>query len=104
MTLEDESGVANIIVWPKVFERLRPIVIGARFLSVTGRLQSESGVIHVVAERMEDLTPMMGALSRRGGEVESVARADEVKRPQSSRTKAEITTARQALPKGRNFQ
>ncbi len=51
MTLEDESGVANVIVWPKVFEKLRPIVIGARFVAVSGRLQNEAGVIHVVAER-----------------------------------------------------
>ena len=53
---------------------------------------------------MEDLTPMMGALSRHGAEVESVARADEVKRPQHPRTKQEIVTTRRALPKGRNFQ
>ena len=52
MTLEDETGVANIIVWPKVFERLRAIVLGARFVAVTGKLQSEQGVIHIVAERM----------------------------------------------------
>ena len=58
MTLEDETGVANVIVWPKAFERLRAIVLGARFVAVTGKLQNEQGVIHVVADRMEDLTPM----------------------------------------------
>jgi DNA polymerase III alpha subunit len=104
MTLEDETGTANIIVWPKVFEILRPIVIGARFLSVTGRLQSESGVIHVVAETMEDLTPMMGTLARRGVEVESIARADEVRHPQHPRDRNEVVQARRVLPKGRNFQ
>ncbi len=104
MTLEDETGVANIIVWPKVFERLRAIVIGARFLSVTGKLQSESGVVHVVAERMEDLTPMMRALSRRGGAPESIAHADHVKSPLHSRSKPELVQARDVLPKGRNFQ
>ena len=57
MTLEDETGVANIIVWPKVFERLRALVLGARFVAVTGKLQNESGVIHIIAEQMEDLTP-----------------------------------------------
>ena len=66
MTLEDEAGVANIIVWPKAFERLRAIVIGARFVAVTGKLQSEAGVIHLVADRMEDLTPMLGLLSEEG--------------------------------------
>ena len=53
MTLEDEGGVANVIVWPKAFERLRAIVLGARFVAVTGKLQNEQGVIHVVADRME---------------------------------------------------
>ena len=65
MTLEDEAGVANLIVWPKAFERLRAIVIGARFVAATGKLQNEAGVIHLIVERMEDLTPMLGLLSRR---------------------------------------
>ncbi|MBV9907054.1 MAG: error-prone DNA polymerase, partial [Hyphomicrobiales bacterium] len=82
MTLEDETGVANIIVWPKVFERLRAIVLGARFVAVTGKLQSEQGVIHIVAERMNDLTPMLGLLSEAGQTISSLAHADEVRRPQ----------------------
>jgi error-prone DNA polymerase len=81
MTLEDETGVANIIVWPKAFERLRAIVLGARFVAVTGKLQSEMGVIHIVADRMEDLTPMLGLLSEAGERIDALARADEVKRP-----------------------
>jgi error-prone DNA polymerase len=81
MTLEDEEGVANVIVWPKAFERLRPIVIGARFVAVTGKLQNEAGVIHIIVDKMEDLTPMLGLLSERGSALESLARADEVKRP-----------------------
>ncbi len=82
MTLEDETGVANIIVWPKIFERLRAIVLGARFVAVTGKLQSEQGVIHVVAERMNDLTPMLGLLSEAGQTISTLAHADEVRRPQ----------------------
>ena len=82
MTLEDEAGVANVIVWPKAFERLRAIVLGARLVAVTGKLQNEQGVIHVVADRMEDLTPMLGLLSEEGGTIDPSARADEVKRPQ----------------------
>jgi error-prone DNA polymerase len=82
MTLEDETGVANIIVWPKVFERLRAIVLGARFVAVTGKLQSEQGVIHIVAERMNDLTPMLGLLSETGQTISALAHADEVRRPQ----------------------
>ena len=82
MTLEDETGVANIIVWPKIFERLRAIVLGARFVAVTGKLQNEQGVIHIVAERMNDLTPMLGLLSEAGQTISTLARADEVRRPQ----------------------
>ena len=82
MTLEDEAGVANVIVWPKAFERLRAIVLGARFVAVTGKMQNEQGVIHVIADRMEDFTPMLGLLSEKGGTIDPSARADEVKRPQ----------------------
>ena len=53
MTIEDETAIANIIVWPKMFERFRPVVLGARYVAVTGPLQQESGVIHVVAERLD---------------------------------------------------
>jgi error-prone DNA polymerase len=81
MTLEDETAIANTIVWPKIFETFRPIVLGARLISVTGKLQSESGVIHVVAERVEDLTPLLRRLSQDHGCVEALARADAVKHP-----------------------
>jgi len=64
LTMEDETGIANAVIWPKVFEMLRPVVMGARFIAVTGRLQNESGVIHVIAERAEDLTPLLSLLSR----------------------------------------
>jgi error-prone DNA polymerase len=112
MTLEDETGIANIIVWPKVYERLRALVIGARFVAITGRLQNESGVIHVIAEQMEDLTPLLGLLSNRGAGLSALARADEVKRPQNLRIKADIAAhaqrlvqseMKEMLPKGRNF-
>ncbi|WP_417680916.1 error-prone DNA polymerase [Roseibium sp.] len=81
LTLEDEGGVANIIIWPKAFEKYRPLIMGARFLKVTGRLQSESGVIHVVADHVEDATPLLARLSDMSLENAGLARADEVKRP-----------------------
>jgi error-prone DNA polymerase len=127
MTLEDETGIANVIVWPKAFERLRAIVLGARFVAVIGKLQSESGVIHIVAERMNDLTPMLGLLSEAGGTISVLAHADEVKRPQMTmaqkrqgnrfaqpppfedpRTPPQLplegTDATHAMPAGRNFR
>jgi DNA polymerase III alpha subunit len=63
MTMEDETGIANIIVWPPVFEEFRAIVMGARLVAVTGKVQNESGVVHILAERLEDLTPMLELLS-----------------------------------------
>ncbi len=63
MTIEDETSVANIIVWPKTFERFRPIILGARYIAVSGELQHESGVIHVVSRRLDDLTPLLARLT-----------------------------------------
>jgi DNA-directed DNA polymerase III PolC len=81
MTLEDETAVANVIIWPKTFERFRPVVLGARYVAVSGPMQAESGVIHVVAERIDDLTPLLGRLADEGTTIEGLARCDEVKRP-----------------------
>jgi error-prone DNA polymerase len=62
LTLEDETAAANVIVWPKIFEAYRPVVMGARFVSVRGRVQSESNVIHLIAEELRDLTPLLSSL------------------------------------------
>jgi error-prone DNA polymerase len=80
MTIEDETGIANIVIWPSMFERFRPVILGARYVAVTGKVQSESGVIHVVCERLEDLTALLARLAQ-GPAVSSLARCDEVKRP-----------------------
>jgi error-prone DNA polymerase len=62
LTLEDETGVANVIVWPKVFERYRRVILSGRLLRVKGKLQNEAGVIHIIAQKVEDMTPMLDAL------------------------------------------
>ena len=81
LTLEDESAVANVIVWPDKFERYRPEVLGGRLLLVRGPVQNEQNVIHVVAEEIIDATGLLARLGK-GPAPEAVARADEVKRPQ----------------------
>ena len=68
MTLEDETDIANIIVWPKVFEKNRRTVMTARFLAVRGRLQRAGLVIHVVAEGFADLSAELPWL-REGGDL-----------------------------------
>jgi len=81
MTLEDETGVANAIVWPAVFGIYRPVVMGARLVGVRGKLQKADGVIHIIAEHVEDLTEHLATLSADGRTLESLANADEVRRP-----------------------
>jgi error-prone DNA polymerase len=65
ITLEDETGVANLVIWPDVFEKQRKIVMGARLVAVHGIIQrdEESDVIHVVAQRLEDHSHMLRHLS-----------------------------------------
>jgi error-prone DNA polymerase len=62
MTLEDESGVANIVVWKDAFEANRRLVMTASFVIVRGRLQREGEVIHLVAERFTDLSVRLAEL------------------------------------------
>ncbi len=79
-TLEDETGIANIIVWPKVFEAYRAVIMRARLLWVRGRLQREGLVIHVVADHLEDRSHWLADLD--GPYDPGYARADEVIRPE----------------------
>jgi len=66
MTLEDETGIANLVVWIPVFERFRRIIMGGRMIACTGRLQIEGEVIHVVAETMRDMTPALAQIGEAG--------------------------------------
>jgi DNA polymerase III alpha subunit len=63
LTLEDETGVANIVVWAAVFERFRRAVIAGRCLKVTGRLQRDGDVVHVVAEGVEDISALLDEIT-----------------------------------------
>jgi len=65
ITLEDETGIANLVVWPDVFEKQRKIVMGARLMAVHGIVQRDpdSDVIHVIARRLEDHSHMLRQLS-----------------------------------------
>jgi error-prone DNA polymerase len=59
LTLEDETGTANIVVWAKIFERFRRAVIAGRCLRITGRLQRDGEVVHLVAETIEDISALL---------------------------------------------
>jgi len=59
LTIEDETGIANIIVWQRLFELHRRTVMSASLLKIRGTVQHEGEVIHVIAEQLADLTPML---------------------------------------------
>src|SRR5690606_16208249 len=54
MTIEDETGIANAVVWPKMLERYRKVVMGARLIVIEGRIQRHEDIIHVVSTRLTD--------------------------------------------------
>ena len=88
LTLEDETGVANGIVWPKIFERFRAIIMGSRFIRLSGRVQTESGITHVIANRLEDLSSTLDSLNINV----------------SKKQRGPVRTSENSmLPKGRNF-
>ncbi|MBZ9817499.1 error-prone DNA polymerase [Mesorhizobium sp. CA7] len=112
LTLEDEKSIANVIIWPRVFDRFRPVVMGARFIRVTGKLQHESDVIHIVADRVEDLTSWLGVLLESANRPviehnpaeRPVGAAASRGMPVRRETEALSGVAQQVMPKGRNFQ
>jgi DNA polymerase III alpha subunit len=67
ITLEDETGAANVVVWAKVFERFRRAVIAGRALRVEGRVQRDGDVVHVVAETVEDISALLDEIVALGG-------------------------------------
>jgi error-prone DNA polymerase len=82
MTIEDETGIANAVVWPKTLERFRKVVLGARLVLVEGRVQRHEDIIHVVANRLEDRSDWLTLLSEWATDMRiPVANADEVRRP-----------------------
>jgi error-prone DNA polymerase len=108
VTLEDEASIANIIVWPKVFETYRRTLLASRLLMVTGKLQKQGIVAHVIADKLIDITSDLSLLSAaHGDKCEALARADQVKHDgQGSWREAPHRRRRdaQAIPKSRDFR
>jgi error-prone DNA polymerase len=88
LTLEDETGVSNVVVWTRIYERFRRAVLGGRLLRVTGVIQREGAVIHLVAEEIVDLSPQLALLGHVAGPTidPTEGRADEARRPVPGRT------------------
>ncbi len=64
VTLEDETGICNVVVWRKMYEKFRRAVISGRCLKITGRIQREAGVTHLIAEQVDDISHMLDDLLR----------------------------------------
>jgi error-prone DNA polymerase len=65
ITLEDETGIANLVVWPQVFEKFRRVVMGASMIAVRGRIQREGEVVHLVTQRLTDLSAELASVGSR---------------------------------------
>ncbi|MDZ7588646.1 MAG: OB-fold nucleic acid binding domain-containing protein [Parasphingorhabdus sp.] len=112
ITLEDEDGIANIILWARQFERYRRAVMASRLMQVDGVLQrSREGVLHVMANRIVDRTPVLGRLSDTHDPDPMLSRADEFLHPQHPRHKGHEPIPPRAghprdvrlLPRSRDF-
>lgn len=112
-TLEDETGIANIVIWSKVFGVHRRTILASRVMAVRGKLQIEGDVVHVVAESFTDLTGELTSLANGYGLGDtSLAHGDEgtldttpaYRLPQLKQEDAAARQARAALPRGRNFK
>jgi error-prone DNA polymerase len=81
ITIEDETDVANLVIWPSLFERQRRLILSCGLLGVRGRVQREGEVIHVVADELIDLSPLLHCVGRRGTPLTvPYGRGDEAKR------------------------
>lgn len=111
ITIEDETGIANLVVFPKLFDAYRKEIVQSRLLMVEGRLQVEGQVIHVVAEKCYNLSFLLTALT--GPEQSALppstrARGDEkdldVWEAQDARVKKARVVQAEIFPSGRNFK
>jgi len=99
ITIEDESGFSNLVVFEKIFDKFRKEIVQSRLLMVEGKLQIEGEVIHVIVKSCFNLTKLLSKLTPSGNEdipVMALSRADE--------TTAPIADTRNVFHKGRNFK
>ncbi|MFN4112448.1 MAG: error-prone DNA polymerase [Sphingomonadaceae bacterium] len=85
ITLEDETGVVNLVIWPDLMEKQRKVIMGARLMEVRGRVEYDDEVIHVIAQHLTDATAALHGLADDLLPT-ALARADEVNRPLEGRT------------------
>jgi len=106
ITLEDETGVVNLVIWPDLMAKQRKVIMGARLMEVRGRVEYDDEVIHVIATHLTDATLALHALSD-DLLPETLDRADEVRRPLQGRQPAYHRAGHprdaRVIPKSRDF-
>lgn len=102
VTLEDETGVVNVVMWASLFERFRREVMAARLMLIEGRVQkSPEGVVHLMTQRVVDRSADLLGLSDTHRAEVTLTRADEFKHPQHPRHRHPRDV--RILPKSRDF-
>jgi error-prone DNA polymerase len=109
ITIQDETGIANLVVWQSLFDKFRKEIVQARLLMVEGTLQREGQVIHVIAKKCRNLTPMLGKLvpkNEASFNLGPLSRADEgssVKDVKPGSAHQHVVQGK-IFPDGRNFK
>jgi error-prone DNA polymerase len=101
VTLSDETGVTNVVIWPSVFARFRKEVMGARLLSIEGKIQKADNVVHLVAENIIDRTFELNRLAENDFRPSPGHLEDLAFQPQDSRARHPRNV--RVLPKSRDF-
>src|SRR3546814_1627805 len=107
ITIEDETGIANLIVWPRMFEENRRVVMGARLLGIYGQVQREGEVVHVIVKKLMNLSDVLDTLTQRDASFRlALGRADGVMSgggPDPRAEKGRVEMPAPELVKRRNF-
>ena len=101
ITLEDETGVVNLVIWPDLMAKQRKVIMAARLMEVKGRVEYDDEVIHVIATHLTDATEALHALSD-DLLPPTLDRADEVRRPLRGSRGGHPRDVR-VIPKSRDF-
>jgi error-prone DNA polymerase len=107
ITIEDETGSANLVVFPQLFDRDRKEIIQSRLLLVEGKVQKEGMVIHVVAERCHNASRLLGKLTAPDAaeiDVKPRSRSDETSSPFLDKKYTGAGIQGNIFPEGRNFR
>ncbi len=99
ITIEDETGIANLVLWPNLFEKQRRLVLSAGMIACRGRVQREGAVIHVVVEHLTDLSAELRSVGARAVPFPiERGRGDGATHPGSADSRDQIAAASRGAP------